>query len=434
MRGKRQSRESGTAMKLAKKLVLRMLERLQGGSLELVCPRETHSYGDPGSPLRAVIAVENERFFNRTLFAGDVGMGESYMAGEWSSPDLVAVIRLAVRNLSRLEDANRLFSLLHTICNRIQHRFRENSILGSRENIRRHYDLGNDFYKRFLDPSLAYSCAYFLNEKDTLEKAQLQKFDRICRKLRLSPEDHLLEIGTGWGGFAAYAATRYGCRISTTTISRQQYDYAAAWFSELGLSTGSRPQIQLLFDDYRRLSGRYDKIVSIEMFEAVGLRHYDEYFRACDRLLEPHGTMLIQTINMNEHAFTSYIRSCDWIQKHIFPGAELSSLIEIQRSLTRCTSFSLYHAEDIGTHYAQTLKLWRAAFLDRVPEVRALGFDDIFIRMWDYYLAYCEGAFRERHIGDFQLLLTKKLHSAPLMDEPWSDELLREIGAREPRL
>lgn len=421
-------------MKLAKKLVLRMLDGLHGGSLELVCPRETYTFGDPGSPLRAVVAVHNERFFERALFAGDVGMGESYMAGEWSSPDLIAVVRLAIRNLSRLEQGNRLFSSLSKICNGIQHRLRENSITGSRENIRRHYDLGNDFYKLFLDPSLAYSCAYFLNEEDTLEKAQIQKFDRICRKLRLSPEDHLLEIGTGWGGFSVYAATRYGCRISTTTISRQQHDYAAGWFSELGLSHGSHPQVQLLFEDYRRLSGEFDKIVSIEMFEAVGLRHYDDYFKACDRLLGPHGTMLIQAINMNEHAFPNYVRGCDWIQKYIFPGAELASLIEIQRSLMRCTSMSLHNAEDIGTHYAQTLKLWRAAFLDRLPEVRALGFDDVFIRMWDYYLAYCEGAFRERHVGDFQLLLAKKLHSTPLMDEPWSEESLPEISAREPRL
>ena len=400
----------------------------------MVCPRETYTYGDPGSALRAVLAVEDERFFDRAVFAGDVGIGESYMAGEWSSPDLVSVVRLAVRNLSRLEQGNRLFSFLSRIVNSIQHKLRENSISGSRENIRRHYDLGNEFYKLFLDASLAYSCAYFLKEEDTLEKAQLQKFDRICRKLRLSPEDHLLEIGTGWGGFAVYAATRYGCRISTTTISRQQYDYASAWFSELGLSRGSRPQVRLLLEDYRRLSGKYDKIVSIEMFEAVGLRHYDDFFGACDHLLEPHGSMLIQTINVNEHTFPSYIRSCDWIQKYIFPGAELASLIEIQRSLRRCTTLSLYHAEDIGTHYAQTLKLWRAAFLDRLPEVRSFGFDDIFIRMWDYYLAYCEGAFRERHIGDFQLLLAKKLHSAPLMDEPWTEESLPIISAREPRL
>ena len=409
-------------MNLAKKLALRMLEGLQAGSLELVCPRETYTFGDPGAPLRAVIAVHDERFFERSLFSGDIGLGESYMAGEWSSPDLVAVIRLAVRNLSRLDQDNRLFSGISRIANIVQHRLRENSITGSRRNIHHHYDLGNEFYQLFLDPSLAYSCAYFLNEDDTLEQAQLQKFERICRKLRLSPQDHLLEIGTGWGGFAVYAATSCGCRITTTTISREQHEYAAAWFSEMGLAGGPHPQVRLLFEDYRKLEGKYDKIVSIEMFEAVGLANYDAYFGACDLLLEPHGTMLIQAINMNERTFASYIRGCDWIQKYIFPGAELASLIEVQRSLRRCTGLSLHNAEDIGTHYAQTLKLWRATFLDRLPEVRSLGFDDVFIRMWDYYFAYCEGAFRERHIGDFQLLLAKKLHSTPLMEEPWSQE------------
>ena len=263
-----------------------------------------------------------------------------------------------------------------------------------------------------------------------MAQAQLQKFDRICRKLRLSPDDHLLEIGTGWGGFALHAATRYGCRITTTTISREQHEYAAAWFSEMGLSRGSHPQVRLCFEDYRRLQGKYDKIVSIEMFEAVGFKQYDSYFSTCDRLLEPHGTMLLQTISMNEHTFPSYIHGCDWIQKYIFPGAELASLLEIQRSLTRCTSMSLFNAENIGSHYAQTLKLWRSAFLDRLTDVRALGFDEVFIRMWDYYFAYCEGAFRERHIGDFQLLLTKKLHSAPLLDEPWKSGTAREDAYR----
>ena len=427
-------------MKFSKNLILRMLEGLREGSLELVCPGETYNFGrprraasEPGATscpgtavisdsLRAVIAVHDERFFERALFSGDIGLGESYMQGEWSSPDLVTVIRLAIRNLNQLEHGNRLFSLLSRIANSVQHRLRENSITGSRKNIRHHYDLGNEFYKLFLDVSMAYSCAYFEREDDTLAQAQIQKFDRICRKLRLSPGDHLLEIGTGWGGFSVHAATRYGCRITTTTISREQHDYAAAWFSEMGLSSGSHPQVRLLFEDYRRLQGKHDKIVSIEMFEAVGLKQYDAYFGACDGLLEPHGTMLLQTINMNEHTFPDYIRGCDWIQKYIFPGAELASLIEIQRSLTRCTSMSLYNAENIGSHYAQTLKLWRASFLDRLSEVRAFGFDEVFIRMWDYYLAYCEGAFRERHIGDFQLLLTKRLNAAPLVDEPRINE------------
>ena len=415
-------------MKLAKKLVLRMLEGIRDGRLEVLCPHENYVYGDPASALRAIIAVHDERFFERALFAGDVGLGEAYMRGEWSSPDLVAVVRLTVRNLSQLERQNRLSSQISKLGNVLQHRLRGNTIAGSRKNIHHHYDLGNDFYKLFLDASLAYSCAYFLDEVDTLETAQTQKFERICRKLRLSADDHLLEIGTGWGGFSVYAATRYGCRITTTTISREQHEYAAAWLSELGLSRGSSPQVRLLFEDYRRLSGQYNKIVSIEMFEAVGHKHYDDYFRACDRLLDDHGTMLLQTISMNERTFPRYIRGCDWIQKYIFPGAELASLIEIQRSLTRCTSMSLFNAEDIGGHYAQTLKLWRAAFMERLPEVRALGFDDVFIRMWDYYFAYCEAAFRERHIGDFQLLLTKKLRSLALMDEPWSEDVVQFLG------
>lgn len=414
-------------MKFAHKLVLRMLEGLQEGNLELIWKNQTYRFGNPSSDLRAVVAVHDERFFERALFSGDIGLGESYMQGEWSSPDLVSVVRLAVRNLSHLEQGNRFLSLLSRFANIIQHRMRGNTLTGSRKNIHHHYDLGNEFYKLFLDPSLAYSCAYFLNEDDGLEKSQLQKFDRICRKLRLSPDDHLLEIGTGWGGFAVYAAGRYGCRITTTTISREQHDYAAAWFAEAGLSSGKHPQVELLFEDYRRLQGKYDKIVSIEMFEAVGLAHYDDYFGACDRLLHPSGSMLIQTISMNERSFPAYARGCDWIQKYIFPGAELASLIEVQKSLRRCTTLSLHHAEDIGWHYAQTLKLWRTRFLERLSEVRALGFDEVFIRMWDYYLAYCEGAFRERHIGDFQLLLAKQHHSGPLMNEPWEEVPVPDI-------
>ena len=421
-------------MKFAHKFVLRMLERIREGNLELVCNDQTYRFGTPSSDLRAVIAVHNERFFERALFAGDIGLGESYMQGEWSSADLVAVVRLAIRNLSHIEQGNRLLSLLSLIANIVQHRIRGNTLSGSRRNIHHHYDLGNEFYRLFLDPSLAYSCAYFLKGEDPLEQAQLQKFDRICRKLLLSPEDHLLEIGTGWGGFAVYAANRYGCRITTTTISREQHEYAAAWLAETGLSSGKHPQVQLLFQDYRHLEGKYDKIVSIEMFEAVGLAHYDDYFGACDRLLNADGSMLLQTISMNERRFPSYVCGCDWIQKYIFPGAELASLIEVQRSLRRCTKMSLHNAEDIGWHYAQTLKLWRARFLERLAEVRGLGFDEVFIRMWDYYLAYCEAAFRERHIGDFQLLLGKQHHSGPLMDEPWEEATQAEASTVGPSI
>ena len=390
---------------VAKRLFFRLLNSLNEGFLELVCPEDTYGFGKPGSDLRAMLVVHDERFFRRALLGSDVGMGEAFMNGDWSSPDLVALVRLAVRNLGAMESSNKLFSAISAVADTIAHRLRGNSMAGSRRNISYHYDLGNEFYRLFLDPTMAYSCAYFQSAEDSLEQAQRNKFERICRKLELKPSDQLLEIGTGWGGFAAYAASRYGCRITTTTISRQQHDYAKALFDSMG-ETGER--ITLLQEDYRNLRGQFDKIVSIEMFEAVGLRYYDTYFGACDQLLKPEGSMVLQTITMNEQKFPVYRKRCDWIQKYIFPGSELASVAEILKSTGRCTRLSFFHAEDIGLHYAETLKLWRERFLLHRDEVKSQGFDERFLRMWEYYLAYCEGAFRERHIGDVQLVLTKQ--------------------------
>jgi cyclopropane-fatty-acyl-phospholipid synthase len=401
-----------------KNIFLRSLERLRGGSLELVSDGRKWSFGEPGGPLRATVVVHNERFFARALFGGDVALGESWMDGDWSSPDLVSVVRLAVRNLARLEESNRLLSACSRGFDALRHRMRGNSVPGSRRNIRAHYDLSNDFFRLFLDDSMMYSCAWYEAADDSLEAAQFQKLDRICRTLRLGPEDRVLEIGTGWGGFAEHAARHYGCRVTTTTISRRQHDYARERFRSI--PEGER--IELLQEDYRNLRGQYDKIVSIEMFEAVGLRYYDEFFRACDRLLRPEGSMLMQTITIHEQAFPAYRRRADWIQKYIFPGSELASVNEILRSLARATSLGLYHAEDIGTHYARTLAAWRQRFHHAADQVRGLGFDDRFLRMWDYYLAYCEGAFLERHIGDFQLLLTKTHSPGTLFNEPWRDD------------
>jgi len=372
--------------------------------------------------------VHDERMFARVLFGGEIGFGEAYMDGDWSSPDGVAVLRLVMRNLALFEEENRAFSAASRWWGRLRHRRRRNSPAGSRQNIQAHYDLGNEFYRLFLDSNMAYSCGYFRTPEDSLDQAQVQKFDRICRKLRIEPRDHVLEIGTGWGGFAAYAATQGGCRVTTTTISRRQHDYAAEWFSRLG---DAKSRIELLFEDYRNLSGRYDKIVSIEMFEAVGVEYYDEFFGACDRLLGPDGTMLLQTITVPEQRFASYRKRSDWIQKYIFPGAELASVSEILRSVARVTRLSLFHAEDIGAHYARTLELWRQRFLAALPEVRELRFDERFIRMWDYYLVACEAAFRERTVGDFQLVLTKNLNRRALLDEPWSEQELSQ-KARQP--
>jgi len=387
----------------AKRLMFQVLGNLKQGFLEVVCPEDTYSFGSPAARLRAMLVIHDERFFRRALLGGDVGVGEAFMDGDWSSPDLASLIRLAVRNLSAIEDGNRVFRSLSSISDIVRHRLRGNSITGSRHNIGYHYDLGNDFYRLFLDNSMAYSCAYYESPEDSLEHAQLNKYERICRKLELKPTDHLLEIGTGWGGFAAYAAANYGCRITTTTISRQQHDYAKELFAGMG-AAGER--ITLLLQDYRNLSGQFDKIVSIEMFEAVGLKYYDTYFGACDRLLKPDGLMVLQTITMNEQKFPVYRKRCDWIQKYIFPGSELASVAEIGKSLGRCTKMSLFHLEDIGLHYAETLRQWRERFLQNRDEIKAQGFDERFLRMWEYYLCYCEGAFRERHIGNVQLVLT----------------------------
>ena len=382
-----------------KKLFLKMLEGLQGGSLELRCGGETRQFGDPAGELRAGIDVHDERFFSRAVLGGDIALGESYMDGDWSSPDLVTLVRLAVRNLNRLESANAALSIFSRLADTFRHRRRANTIDGSRRNIHAHYDLSNDFFRLFLDRSMMYSCAWYESDSDSLEAAQQQKLDRICRKLDLGLNDRVLEIGTGWGGFALHAVRNYGCMVTTTTISREQHDFARERFQ------GER--IELLFEDYRNLRGRYDKIVSIEMFEAVGYEFYDQFFGACDRLLEPHGAMLIQTITMNDRTFPAYRRRSDWIQKYIFPGSELASLAGVLQSLARATTLLPFDLEDMGLHYARTLAAWRERFWAAEAAVRKLGFDDRFMRMWDYYLAYCGGAFLERHISDVQLVFAK---------------------------
>jgi len=404
----------GVSAKIAKNIFLKTLAGLRVGSLELVCPEATYRFGGRDDSPHAVVAVHDDRFFLSALLAGDIGIGEAYMDSNWSTPDLVAVVRLAVRNLDQLENSNRFFTAFRRMTDFLAHCRNRNSQSGSRRNIAYHYDLGNDLYRLFLDSNLAYSCAYYEHAEDSLEQAQIKKFDRICRKLQLGPHDHVLEIGTGWGGFAAYAADTYGCRVTTTTISRQQHDYAREVFSRS--RAGGR--IELLFEDYRNLVGQYDKIVSIEMFEAVGYEHYDDYFGACDRLLKPEGSMVLQTITILESKFQQYRRQSDWIKKHIFPGAELASVVEIQRSMARATRMNVFHLEDIGMHYALTLNEWRRRFLNCLSEVRQLGFDERFIRMWDYYLAYCEGAFREGYIGDVQLVLSKMARENQLTNEP----------------
>ncbi|MCE9584942.1 MAG: cyclopropane-fatty-acyl-phospholipid synthase family protein, partial [Planctomycetes bacterium] len=359
--------QPGFLGRFAKRALLKVLGGLREGRLLVSNAGEFGA----GGGLEGRVEVHDEGLWKRALFGGDVGLGEAYVDGMWSSPDLVSVIRVAIRNTDVFDAAGGVFAKLGSLFNRRKHAGRGNTIEGSRRNIADHYDLGNGFYRLFLDDTLAYSCAFYEKPDDPLGKAQAQKFERICRKLRLAPRDHLLEIGTGWGGFAAHAALKYGCRITTTTISQKQFEYSKSLFARLGL--GDR--VTLLCEDYRNLKGTFDKAASIEMFEAVGLEHYDEYFGALQRLLAPHGTALIQTITMNERRFEAYRRRPDFIQKHVFPGAELASVSEILKSLSRVTTMSLFHAEEIGTHYVRTLREWRERFLQRLDDVRALGFD-----------------------------------------------------------
>ncbi len=395
-------------MSVCRNLFLRGLERIADGRLELQLPDgRVREFGDPASDLHATVEIRDEAAFARFVIGGDIAFGEAYAEGLWSSPDLPSVVRLAVRNIAAFDAGDRATAALSRWAARLRHWLRRNTVSGSRLNISYHYDLGTDFYSLFLDPTLTYSCGLFERPGLSLEEAQVAKFDRIAQMLELAPGDRLVEIGSGWGSFALHAARRYGCRVTTTTISRSQYDHVRG---RLAREDGGG-QVELLFQDYRQLTGRYDKAVSIEMFEAVGLAYYDDYFRAVDRLLESGGTMLLQTIWINEARFPRYHAQPDFIQRHVFPGSELASIGQIRRSLARATALSVAALEEIGLHYVATLAAWRQAFLAHRDEVRVLGFPETFVRMWDYYLAYCQGAFAERYIGDAQILLAKA--SAP---------------------
>jgi len=410
----------------AKTAFLSGLDGIEGGTLTVECPGRTYTFGK-NDGLAATLTVRDERFFRRALTGSDIGIGESFMDGEWTTPDLVPLVQLMLRSRRVLENGSRFAGALHRLVGGIARRLRDNSLAGSRRHIHRHYDLGNDFFQLFLDRDLRmYSCGYFESASEPLEQAQARKVDRICKALKLSPGDHVLEIGSGWGGFAVWASTHYGCRVTTTTISDDQYRHVREWRSRIG-DAGSR--IDVLRADYRELTGQFDKAVSIEMFEAVGLNHYDDYFQAVDRLLTPDGVMLLQTITVDDQWFPKYHGTPDWIEKYIFPGGELASVGEILRSLARTTSLSMYHAENFGTHYARTLQAWRTRFHHNIDRVRALGYDERFIRMWDLYLASCEATFLERHTGLFQLMLLKNGARLRLFNEPWSDIAVEPRGA-----
>jgi cyclopropane-fatty-acyl-phospholipid synthase len=384
-------------------LVLAGLEGLELGSLVLRLPDGSRRrFGAPAAPpeLAAELAVHRWRFFGRVLRAADVGAGEAYVDGDWSTPDLVALTRLFLANEQRLAPP-RLVAWLRRGRDRVRHLLRANTRAQARRNIHAHYDLSNDFYRLFLDPGMTYSAAIFEPPGIGLEEAQRAKYARLAAGAGIRPGDRVLEIGCGWGGFAEYAAGELGCRVTGITLSEAQAAYARSRLAERGL--GERVEIRV--QDYRDLAGRWDAIVSIEMLEAVGHRFLDPFFAVCGRVLAPGGRMALQTISIPDQVYDRYRRGIDWIRLAIFPGGHLPSLGAIQGALARRSDLVIERLEDIGGHYATTLALWRERFAERLDAVRALGFDERFVRTWDFYLATCEAAFRHRQIFDLQLVL-----------------------------
>ena len=380
-----------------------LLSRLTIGRVEIVDAEGAMIYGNAGASLRARLVVHDPQFYGDVAFGGSIGAGESYMHGRWDCDDLTALTRILIRNERLLESMERGAALLTRPLHQLFHWVNRNTRAGSQRNIAAHYDLGNDFFSLWLDRRMMYSSAVFPGPTSTLDEAATAKLDLVCRKLDLQPSDHLLEIGTGWGGFAIFAASRYGCRITTTTISREQHDFALQRIESAGL----QDRITLVLKDYRDLDGHFDKLVSIEMIEAIGYRQFDVYFKKCSELLQPDGLMLLQTITIDDRRFESAKLSVDFIQRYIFPGACLPSVSALTASLLRATDMHVFDLHDIGPHYAVTLRHWRERFFARIDRVRALEYPEAFIRMWEYYFCYCEGGFLERSISDVQLLLTK---------------------------
>jgi cyclopropane-fatty-acyl-phospholipid synthase len=402
--GKSAQRESALT-RLAKPLLLGQLRKIRDGRLRLIDSDSVETFGalTDAAPFEVAIRVRSPRFYPEVVFGGTLGSGEAYMNGYWQCDNLTGLVRLMVINRDLMNDVDSGWSAVSAPLLKLAHWLNRNDKTGSRRNIAAHYDLGNRFFELFLDETMAYSCGIFERDDATLLQASTAKFDAACSKLNLRPGQHLLEIGTGWGGLAIHAARRYGCRVTTTTISREQYEFAREAVARAGLSD----RVTLLLEDYRDLTGRYDALVSIEMIEAVGHQYLERYFRCCGALLHPDGAMLLQSITIRDQFYDQARRSVDFIKRFIFPGSFIPSVQALVDAAARATDMKLFHLEDIGPHYARTLKIWRERFLARAADVRALGYPDSFVRMWEFYLCYCEGGFEERQLGDVQMLFTK---------------------------
>ena len=400
-----QTRSARVGEKIAREAIFRLLSKLQVGSLTLhegPCSHHFGSIDKPHEP-QAEVHIHSPAVYSQMLTGGSIGSGEAYMKGYWSSPDAMDVMRIFSANLVLLNKFDASQSVFVKLALKIAHRFNRNTYKGSQLNIAAHYDLGNEFFQLFLDPTMMYSSALFSDKSASLEVASETKLDELCQQLELKSDDHLLEIGTGWGGMAIHAAKNFGCRVTTTTISQEQYDFASARVMEEGLEG----QITLLCEDYRNLTGEYDKLVSIEMIEAVGHDFYQNYFRMCSGLLKPNGKMVIQAITMADQRYKEARDSVDFIKRYIFPGGCLPSVAVMAQHIARDTDMQIVHLRDITNDYAETLAHWRQRFLANLEAVRGMGFSEEFVRMWDFYLCYCEGGFRERVISTVQLAFAK---------------------------
>ena len=389
---------------VAKNALLGRLDQLAVGELILKDGKKTRYFGPGGvGALRATITVRDPRFYSEIAFGGSIGGGEAYMHGYWQCDDLVALVRLLLQNRQVLDDMEGGLARLAAPVQKLFHWINRNTREGARRNIAAHYDLGNDFFALWLDETMMYSAAIYPSAESSLHEAQVHRLERICQKLDLQPGDHVVEIGTGWGGFALHAAQNYGCRVTTTTISSEQYSKARQRIVDAGL----HDRVTVLKKDFRDLEGRFDKLVSIEMIEAIDHDLFDTFFQKCSDLLRHDGDMLIQAITIADQRYAEYRKSVDFIQRYIFPGSGLPSSAVMTDAVARKTDMRLLDLEDIGLHYATTLNDWRQNFTARLEDVRRQGYPESFIRMWEYYLCYCEGAFLERAISDVQILFSK---------------------------
>ena len=398
---------------LFRQLVFRQLRRIRDGRIVLIEANARHSFGasEPAEN-EAVLRVHDPRMYRHLVLGGSIGGAEAFIRGYWDSDDLVLLLGVLSRNPSAAADIERGPVRLLALLRRVAEWFRRNSKPGSRRNIAAHYDLGNEFFASFLDETMTYSCGIFTHPHRSLKEASLAKYERICRKLDLGPSDHLLEIGCGWGGFAVYAAENFGCRVTATTISQRQFEHAQQRVRDSGL----QDRVSIVAQDYRQLTGSYDKLVSIEMIEAVGHEYLDEYFKTCCQLLRPDGMMLLQAITIADQHYETYRRRVDFIRQYVFPGGLLPSVEAICRSTSRSTDFRLFHMEDITPHYAQTLACWRQRLHENLPAIRQLDLPQELLRLWEFYFCYCEAGFRTRRLGCVQILFTRQqCRRAPIL-------------------